>query len=195
MRVTRAGELQMFSAILAVLFIFAVIALLREEKARERRKATQRDLPREQLLPRHYKSFVDIEKKLWEAAEPGQRTPDWEKTSIKLRRAESQVVREYVKGLREDFARGNRIFSVVIGRSPNAKTLKQLEWHRIKIEVPYYASLALVRFRLRLDRVSPRDLQRLTETVATMAYDVRSMLKVFENGGHGDFVESLLREY
>src|SRR5437660_1047109 len=176
----------MFSAILAVLFIFAVVALLREEKARERRKASQRDMPRDQLLPRHYKSFVDIEKKLWEATEPGQRTPGWEKTSIKLQRAELHVVREYVKGLREDFARGNRIFSVVIGRSPEAKILKQLEWHRIKIEFPYYASLALVRFRLWMDRVSPRDLQHLTQHVATMAYEVRSMLQVFENGGHGD---------
>src|SRR5437660_363487 len=145
----------MFSAILAVLFIFAVIALLREEKARERRKASQRDLPREQLLPRHYKSSVDIEKKLWEAAEPGQRTPDWEKTRIKLRGAELQVVRDYIKGLREDFAQGNRIFSVVIGRSPDAQILKQLEWHRIKIEFRYYTSLVMVRFRLRMDRVSP----------------------------------------
>jgi hypothetical protein len=28
-----------------------------------------------------------------------------------------------------------------------------------------------------------------------MAYEVRSMLTVLENGGHGKFVESVLREY
>ena len=185
----------MLSAILAVLLIFAVIALLREEKARERRRATQRNLPRELLLPRHYKSFVDIEKQLWEATAASQRIDDWETTRIKLRGAELQAVRDYVKGLREDFAQGNRIFSVVIGRSPDEKILKQLEWHRVKIEFPYYASLALVRFRLRTDRVSPKELQHLTQAVATMAYEVRSILQVFENGGHADFVESLLREY
>jgi hypothetical protein len=185
----------MLSAILTILLLHAVVNLLREEKAREHRKATQRDLPREQLLPRHYKSFVDIERTLWEATEPGQRTPEWEKTRIKLRGTELQAARDYVRGLREDFAQANRIFSVVIGRSPDEKILKQLEWHRMKIEFPYYASLALVRFRLRMDLVSPKDLHRLTQHVATMAYEVRSMLQVFENGGHGDFVESLLREY
>jgi hypothetical protein len=46
-----------------------------------------------------------------------------------------------------------------------------------------------------MDRVSPRELQRLTQAVATMAYEIRSILQVFENVGHGDFVESVLREY
>jgi hypothetical protein len=70
-----------------------------------------------------------------------------------------------------------------------------MEWHRLKIEFPYYASLLVVHLRLRMDRVSPRELQRLTQAVATMAYEVRSMLNVLENGGHGKFVESVLREY
>jgi hypothetical protein len=185
----------MLSAILAILLLHAVVDLLRAEKARERRKATQRDLPREQLLPRHYKSFVDIEKRLWAATEEGQRNADWDRTKLKLREGELQAVREYVQGLRDDFSQANRIFSVVISLCPTENTLEELEWHRLKIEFPYYASLAVVRFRLRLDRVSPRELHRLTQLVATMAYEVRSMLQVFENGGHGDFVESVLREY
>ncbi len=123
-----------------------------------------------------------MNKKLWEATEASQRTGDWVKTRIKLRAAELQAVREYVHGLREDFVQGNRIFSVVIGRSPDEQILKELEWHRLKIEFPYYASLALVRFRLRMDRVSPRELQHLTQAVATMACEVRSILQVFENG-------------
>jgi hypothetical protein len=185
----------MVSAILAILLFYAIIAILREDKARERRIVAQRDLPREQLLPRHYKSFVDIEKRLWEATEDSQRTADWDRTKIKLRPADLLVVREYVQGLREDFAQGNRIFSVVIGRSPDEKILTQLEGHRMKLEFPYYASLALVRFRLQMDRVSPRELQRLTQAVATMAYEVRSIVDLFEREGRSDFVESLLREY
>ncbi len=186
----------MVSATVAVLLILAIIANLKEDNARERRAATQRDVPREQLLPRHYKSFVEIEKKLWTGREDSERTVDWERAKIKLRADELRAVREYVKGLREDFARGNRIFSVVIGRSPNEEILKQLEWHRLlRTEFPYYVSLAVVRFRLQMNRVSPRELQRLTQAVATMAYEVRSILSVLENGGRGEFVESLLREY
>src|SRR5258708_4097744 len=123
----------MVSATVAVLLILAIIANLKEDNARERRAATQRDVPREQLLPRHYKSFVEIEKKLWTGREDSERTVDWERAKIKLRADELRAVREYVKGLREDFA--------------------------------------------------------------TMAYEVRSILSVLENGGRGEFVESLLREY
>jgi hypothetical protein len=185
----------MTSAILAILLLYAVIALLREDQARERRIVMQRDLPREQLLPRHYKSFVEIENKLWAATEGDQRTSCWDNTSIKLRAAESQAVREYVYGLREDFAQGNRIFSVVIGRSPEERILKQMDWHRIKIEFRYYTSLVLVGFRLRIDRVSPRELRQLTQAVATMAYEVRSIVEFFEREGRSDLVESVLREY
>jgi hypothetical protein len=184
----------MVSAILATLLIFAILSCLKEENAREHRKIIQRDVPRELLLPRHYKSFVEIEKQLLTASDDSQRA-DWESARIKLRADQLRVVREYVRGLREDFERGDRIFSIVIGRSPNGEILKQLEWHRLRIEFPYYFSLAVVRSRLCTDRVSPRELQRLTHAVAMMAYEVRSMLTVLENGGHGKFVESVLREY
>jgi hypothetical protein len=156
---------------------------------------TQRDLPRELLLPRHYKSFVEIERKLWSATEDNQRTADWDMTKIKLPAAELLVVGEYVLGLREDFAQGNRIFSVLVSHSHDEQILKQMELHRIKIEFQYYTSLASVGFRLRMHRVSPRELQRLTQAVATMAYEVRSMVQVLESHGRGEFVETVLREY
>jgi hypothetical protein len=183
------------STILAVLLLDTVIRLLREDKARGRRLVTQRDLPRELLLPRHYKSFVEIERKLWAVTEDNQRTADWDRTRIKLPAVELLVVREYIRGLREDFAQGNRIFSVVIQHSPDEQILKQMEWHRIKMEFQYQTSLALVGFRLRMHRVSPRELQRLTQAVATMAYEVRSLVRVLESQGRGEFVEALLREH
>jgi hypothetical protein len=183
------------STILAILLLDVVIRLLREDKARERRVVMQRDLPRELLLPRHYKSFVDIEKRLWAATEDSRRGAGWERTKIKLPAVELEAIRQYVRGLKEDFVRGNRIFAVVISHSHDEQILKQMEWHRIKIEFQYYKSLVSVGFRLRLDRVSPLELQRLTQAVATMAYEVRSMVQVLESQGRGEFVEALLREY
>jgi hypothetical protein len=185
----------MLSAFLAILLLLSIVIYLKKQKAQERRAATQRDLPREQLLPRHYKSFVEVENKLWGAAEESERSTKWNTGEIKLRTAEAQLVREYVKGLGQDFAQGNRIFSVVIARSTNAKILKELETHRMKIEFPYYALCALVRLRLWTDRVSLRELRRLTEVVATMAYEVRSMVNTLEQAGHDEFVEALLRKY
>jgi len=184
----------MVSATLAVLLLCAVFALLRDDKARERRIAAKRELPRQQLLPGHYRSFVEIEKKLWAAAEDSQRTTAWDKTKVKLRTAEWQSVREYVRGLREDFARSNRIFSVVVRDSPDEQILKTMEWHRNKIALQYYASLILVDVRLRTGRVSPRELHQLTQAVAAMAYEVRSIVRFLENEGRDELVEMLLRQ-
>jgi len=184
----------MFSVILAGALLYVTFAYLKEQRVRERRVAAQRDLPREQLLPRHYKSLVEVENKLWAATAEGARTPKWETTPIELRAAEALLVREYVHGLKKDFEIGNRIFAVVISCAPEVRVLRRLEWQRVKIEFPYYTRYALICFSLWTGRVSPTELRRLTEIVATLAYEVRSMLNVFERGGNVDFVESLLRK-
>src|SRR5438132_8534034 len=127
-----------FSLILAGALLYLTFAYLKQQKARERRVAANRDLPREQLLPHHYKSFVEIENKLWAATAEGARSK-WETTLVRLRGAELRLVRDYVQGLQKDFEVGNRIFAVVIGHSPEVRMLRQVEWQRIKIEFPYHA--------------------------------------------------------
>jgi len=184
----------MLSLILAGALLYITFVYLKQQNARERRMEAQSDLPREQLLPHHYKSFVEVENKLWAATAEGARTAEWDTTQIKLRPAELHLAREYVQGLQKDFEVGNRIFAVVIGHSPEVKMLRQLEWQRIKIEFPYYVWHRLICFRLWMGQVSPGELRRLTEIVATLAYEVRSMLNVFERGGNVDFVEYLVRK-
>ena len=183
----------MLSLILAGALLYATFAFLKEQQVRERRVAAQRDLPREQLLSHHYKSFVQVESKLWSATAESARTAKWDTARIKFRATELHLAREYVRGLQKDFEIGNRIFSVVIGRSPDVRILRQLEWQRIKIELPYYIWYAVIYFRLWTGWISPIELRRLTEIVATLAYEVRSMWSVIERGGNVDFVESLIR--
>lgn len=185
----------MFSVFLAIALLFVTFAYLKAQKAQQGRIVTQRGLPREELLPGHYKSFVDVEKKLWEAAGESERSAKWDTTRIRLRPAESLLVREYVHGLSKDFEIGDRIFAVVISHSPEVEILRQLEWHRAKIEFSYYRWYLLISIRLWTGWTSPAELQRLTQVVATLAYEVRSMLNVFERSGHFDFVESILKNY
>jgi hypothetical protein len=183
------------SAFLGILLLLGISALLRQHAIQQQRTATQRNLPRELLLPRHYKSYVEVENQLWAATRGKERSAEWVSTRIKLRAPELSLVRQYVRGLRTDFTQGNRTFSALISRAPDAKTLKELEFRRIKMEVSYYVSYFLVRIRLLRDRVSPTELQRLTQSVASLAYELRSMLSILEKQGHIDFLESLLRNY
>ena len=185
----------MFSAILAILLFITLIAILREDKARQRRVATQRDMSRQQLLPHHYQSFVEVENKLWAATAEDARTAKWDATQLKLRTAELQLVREYVQGLQRDFKTGNRIFAVVMSKCPEVNIFRRLEWQRIKIELPYHGWRTLIGFHLWTRHISPMELKHLTQVVATMAYEVRRMLDAIERAGHADVVESLLRDY
>ena len=182
----------MAPAILVLVFLFLLFAYLRQQKAQERRAAYQKDLPREELLPHHYKSFVQIENTLWANTRESERHK-WDTEVMILQDSELHLVRQYVDGLRSDFARANRIFSAIIIRSPDEKVLIQLERQRLKIEFPYYAVCALVRFRLWRKRVAITELRLLTELVSTIANEVRSMLNVFEQSGRTEFVERLLR--
>jgi len=179
----------LFTLLLAVM----MVQFLRQQKALARRTALQRELPREQLVPRHYKSFTDVEKRLWEAVEEQKRSGTWDETRFTQQEPEFQIVREYVRGLREDFQRGHRIFGQVIIHSPEMKLFAHLEWERLKIEFSYYRWRALLWFRLRTVGISIRELRRLTEIVAALAYRVRTMLNALEGTGNLEFVDSVLR--
>ena len=185
----------MFSTFLAILLILVTFAALKEQKARQQRIETQRDMPRERLLPQYYKSFVEVENKLWAATQESARTAKWDATPIKLRATELQLVREYVQGLQKDFEIGNRIFAVLVSQSPEVTIFRRLEWHRIKIELPYHAWRTSIRFHLWTGRILPMELKQFTQVVATLAYEVRRMLNTIEQAGQADVVESLLRDY
>jgi len=183
----------MASIFLVVLLAISLIHFLRIQRDIERRIASQRNTPREQLVPRHYKSFTEVEKTLWEAVHQQKRSTVWEDVRFKGK-PEFQIVQDYVHRVREDFRRGHRIFGQVIIHSPDMKLFAQLEWERVKIELVYYKWCALTCLRLRTVGISIHELRQLTEIVATLAYRVRSMLHTFENSGNVEFVDSILRQ-
>jgi len=184
----------MLSVILTILLALSLICFLRSQREIERRISSQRNAPREQLVPRHYKSFTQVESALWAAVQDHKRSRAWEKVRFKLREPEFEMVREYIDSVRDDFRKGHRIYGQVIIHSPELKMFAQLEWQRVKIELAYYKWCALAWLLLRTVGISVHDLRKLTEIVATLAYRVRSMLTTFENSGQTEFVDSILRQ-
>jgi hypothetical protein len=184
----------MVSIVLTILLALSLVFFLRQQKDIERRIASQRNTPRDQLVPRHYKSFTQVEGALWAAVEEHKRSITWEEVRFTAREPEFRIVRDYIGGVREDFRRGHRIFSQVIIHSPEMKLFAQLEWQRVKMELAYYKWCVVAWLRLRTIGISIHDLRRLTEIVATLAYRVRLMLSTFENSGNVEFVDSILRQ-
>jgi hypothetical protein len=184
----------MASIFLVVLLAILLVFFLRTQRDIERRIALQRNTPRDQLVPRHYKSFTQVEATLWAAVQEHKRLMTWEEVRFGPREPEFRIVRDYIGSVREDFRRGHRIYGQVIIHSPELKIFAELEWHRMKIEFAYYRWCALAWLRLRTVGISIHDLRQLTEIVATLAFRVRSMLSTFENSGNVEFVDSILRQ-
>jgi len=186
---------------MASIFLFLVVLLaalliffLRTQRDIERRIASQRNTPRDQLVPHHYKSFTEVEATLWAAVQEHKRSMTWDEVRFRAREPEFRIVRDYISKVREDFRRGHRIYGQVIIHSPELKIFAELEWHRMKIEFAYHRWCALAWLRLRTVGISIHELRQLTEIVATLALRVRSMLNTFENSGNVEFVDSILRQ-
>ena len=117
----------MASILLVVLLAIALIQFLRIQRDIERRIAAQRNTPRHQLVPRHYKSFTEVEKALWEIVQQQKRSTVWEDVRFKGREPEFQIVQDYLRRVREDFRRGHRIYGQVIIHSPELKIFAGIE--------------------------------------------------------------------
>lgn len=180
-------------AALAVVLLALLVLFLHQQKAHNRRIVTQRDLPREQLVPRHYKSFTTIENELWHATNDLHQGRAWDGIRFGLRHHEFEILENYLRGLREDFQQGHRIFGQVIIHSPEIKLFAQLEAERCRIESSFYLWYALAWFRLRTDGVSVKELRHLTEIIATLAHRVRTILTALEGSENLDLVDSILK--
>ncbi len=180
-------------ALLMLVVVLLMFEFWRQQLKLEQRNASQRDLPREALIPRHYRCFTEVEQRLWEAVGDYKPSGSWEEARFAHGEPGFEIVREYVRGVREDFRRGHRIFGQVILHAPEMELFAQLEWARIKIEFSYYRRCALVWFRLKTGGVSVKELRQLTDIVATLAYRVRTMLATIEAAGQVEFVDSILR--
>jgi hypothetical protein len=176
---------------LALALLGLLLVLSHREKSEKRRLASEGYLPVEERVPRHYKMFTVIEKKLW-SAEEYKRVHTWDSTNLSLRQTESKLVAEYLRGLREDFGRGNRIFGAVILHSPDVRILSQLERQRLRLRFSFWTWYVLISVKLRMNSVSVRELKRLTDVVATFAYQIRTMLIALEESGNSEFVRSVL---
>jgi hypothetical protein len=180
-----------------LIFPFALIACLLylayRERRDHRRVTLERNLPRDHRLPRHYRSFGEIENRLWVAMDASGPINDWQSAKLRLPPSEVRLVRDYVRGLWEDFDRGNRVYSAVICRAPEMSILAPLEWQRLRIQVAFRLWYFVITIRLRMRSVSMTELRRLTDIIATLAYHVRTMLATFERSGNIDLVDSILK--
>ena len=188
-----ASVVQMGFAIFPAALLVCLAYLLHAERREKRRLVFESCLPRELRLPRHYRGFTEVERRLWTAVQESGEKSCRDSAILILRTSEESLVQEYVHGLCEDFQRGNRIYVAIVRHAPAMSILASLVWPPLRIRFAFCFWYALVIVRLRIGKGSMPELRRLTDTVATLAYHVRMMLRVFERSGNSDFVEQVLK--
>ena len=184
--------LQFGFLIFPLALIACLLYLAYRERRDHRRMALEMNLPREHRLPRHYRSFAEIENKLWVAMDESGPINDWQSAKLSLSPSEVRLVREYLRRLWEDFDRGNRAYSAVLRHAPEMSILVPLEWQRLRIKVSFCLWYFVITVRLRMRSVSMTELRRLTDIIATLAYRVRTMLATLERSGNADLVGDAL---
>src|ERR1700738_3674562 len=127
----------MGTAALGIILLALLGVFLHQQKAQRRRVTAQQHLSRDQLMPRNYKSFTAIENELWNATQSYRRQA-WDRVRFGHRRDEFEILQNYLRGLRQDFQQGHRIFGQVIIHSPEIEVFAQLEAERCRIEVSFY---------------------------------------------------------
>jgi hypothetical protein len=182
----------MGTATLGIVLLALLGVFLHQQKAQRRRVTAQRYLSRDQLMPRNYKSFTAIENELWNTTQ-SYRGQAWERVRFGQRQDEFEILQNYLRGLRQDFKQGHRIFGQVIIHSPEIELFAQLEGERCRIEVSFYVWYAFVCFRLRTSGVSMKELRHLTQIIATLAHRVRTLLTTLDHAGNLDAVDSILK--
>lgn len=173
--------------------LLAMFLLSLKDISERRRLGVENGRPIGDRFPKHYKALQSVEGQLWNAEEH-RRSESWESSIVHLGKTEAKIVNEYLIGLRDDFRRANNIFSAVLRHSPDFHRLRELESQRIRVILSFYLSLTVLLFRLKIARcTSIGELRRITDIVATLALEVRTVLQALESAGHGQFVESVLK--
>ncbi|MGH9729710.1 MAG: hypothetical protein ACRD4V_14130 [Candidatus Acidiferrales bacterium] len=134
------------------------------------------DLRIEKLLPvncRHFPQIAQILKSE-DFLFMQRRAPDRMKGEWRTERR--RILGQYLKGLRQDFARLRQLTRMIAALSP--EILKEQEWEWMRLELQFQISYRIVELKIALGGPSPEGLARLTELIAGFAGELESRMSL-----------------
>lgn len=128
----------------------------------------------EELGPNHCRYFVQIQRAL--------ASDDWEfvrrrgprALQRRVRADRNRVAQLYLRGLREDFSRLNRLARIVASLSPRVE--RRQEWERFELFCRFEFLYLLVSLNLRMGGRATGELRRLTGVVSSLASQMETAI-------------------
>ena len=121
----------------------------------------------EELGPDHCRFFAQIQRALGPEDREFVRRRGPRALQRRIRADRNRVAQLYLRGLREDFSRLNRLGRVVASLSPRVE--RRREWERLELLCRFQLLYLLVSLNLRMGGRATHELRRLTGVVGSLA--------------------------
>ena len=163
--------------LLAILVSFAILLvlfwLLFGSKAPET-TSTINDLQIEKLLPVNCRHFPQIAQMLKQEDSQFLRRRAPRHIEREWCGERRRILRQYLKGLRQDFTRLERLTRLIAALSPEIR--KGQEWEWMWLGLQFHLSYRMVALKIALGSLSPDGLARLTEMIAGLASELENRM-------------------
>ncbi|MGH9711068.1 MAG: hypothetical protein ACRD37_11035 [Candidatus Acidiferrales bacterium] len=167
------------TVLLAILLSFAILLgllwLLFGSKATETSSDVD-NLEIEKLLPVKCRHFPQITQMLKQEDSIFMRKRAPHHIEREWRAERRRILGQYLKGLRQDFTRIERLARLIAALSPEVRKGQEWEWMRLGVQ--FHLSYRIVALKIALGSLSPDGLARLTELISGLASQLENRMSL-----------------
>ncbi len=128
----------------------------------------------EELAPSHCRYFAQVQRALAPEDWKFVRRRGSRALQRRMRVDRNRVARLYLRGLREDFSRLNRLARIIASLSPLVE--QRREWERLELFVRFQFLYLLVSLGLQIGGRATAELRRLTDVVGSLASQMETAI-------------------
>ncbi len=164
--------------IVAIALLFALYWLSLRARVDRDSKHLLEALPVEDLLPHHYRYFSQVRQALSKDDESymvQQVGPDKCRKALRVRR---EVAMEFLRGLREDYHRFDRLARALTALAPAANPQREME--RFRLSIRFTLNWRIVWLRLWLGATSLNQLQNLANQVGSLSTRLEDSIRAWQ---------------
>jgi hypothetical protein len=128
----------------------------------------------EKILPVNCRHFPQISQLLSQEDTQFMRKRAPHHVANKWRAERRRILKQYLNGLRQDFARLERLARVIAALSPEIRKRQEWEWFWLALQ--FHFSYRMAALKLALGRFSPEALAGLTEMIAGLTSELENRM-------------------
>jgi hypothetical protein len=169
----------MFFGLLAIALVFAYVWLTRRARLSHDSDELLHALSADDLLPRHYRFFPQVRKALTTVDESYLALRADAEAHRRATMVRRRVAMEFLRGLREDYQRFNRLARALTALAPEANPQREME--RIRLSIRFRLNWGIVWLRLVVGAAPIEQIQRLSDQVGSLSARLEGAIRDWQD--------------